>query len=318
MSAFVIGVSSKLDETSAVALNLNGEVMGRVVGKTCSHVTLSRSMAQTRAINIIDRLLLTLEHKREDCKCLLVSAAGIDSPKTKELVTECFAAAHMLCPVICLNDGTIALYTTTRGLGIAAVSGKGSIVVGRNAAGEIARCGGYPISIHGDEGSAQWIALEALHLASRWLDGDKPKTALSTALDDYFCGLDIEKMTECARSLRRRPVDTALARLVIECAGNGDATSAAILRKGAGELFEVAQSCADRLHFMQEAPLRCGVWGDVFQHSECYQKEFERLFLAHYPNGRIIPPAVDEATGSAQLALAYLNGELSYITKFQF
>lgn len=317
MDAFVIGISSKLDETVAVAMNRAGHVLATLKGKSCSHVTLGRNMARRRAVEMVDDLMASFGGDRDHCQCLLVGAAGIDSPKTKEVVTECFCAAHMLCPVICLNDGNVALHTTTQGVGMVAVAGKGSIVVGRNPEGLMVRCGGYPITIHGDEGSAQWIALEAMHWASRWLDGSASNSALISAMDQYFSGLDIEKMTECARALRRRPVDTAIAHLVIDCARDGDEAAAHILQKGAGELFEVAHICANQLGFGQEDAFLCGVWGDVFLQSECYLDEYRRLFGHGYPHAQIMLPNKEDAEGCACMAIAWLNGEVPYMAQLQ-
>lgn len=317
MKPFVIGVSSKLDQTSAVALDLTGQLLGKVQGKSCSYVTVGKSIAQRRAREIIDKLLQTFGGDREQCQCLLTGAAGIDSPKTKQLVTECFAAAHMLCPVLCLNDGNVALYTTTRGCGIVAVSGRGSIVVGRNENGEFARSGGYPISVRGDEGSAQWIALEAMHMATRWLDGSAERSALIARMDQYFSGLNIEKMIECARALRRQPIDTAIAQLVIDTAQEGDSAAAKILRDGAAALFEVAQTCVHKLGFSQQDAFLSGVWGDVFMQSEIYRAAYAELFRTHYPRSRIVQPEEQDARSSAEMALDYLKGNIPYIAGLQ-
>lgn len=65
----------------------------------------------------------------------------------------------------------MALYTATKGLGVLAVSGKGSIAVGAQRAGADHTLRRLPVTILGNEGSAQWLALEAMHLASQWLDG---------------------------------------------------------------------------------------------------------------------------------------------------
>lgn len=317
MKPFVIGVSSKLDQTSAVALDLTGELLAGVQGKSCSYVTVGRSIAQRRATELIDKLLQSFSGSKEDCQCLLAGAAGIDSPKTKLLVTECFAAAHMHCPVLCLNDGSVALYSTTRGCGIVSVSGRGSIVVGRNERGELARFGGYPISVRGDEGSAQWIALEAMHLATRWLDGSVERSPLIERLDKYFSGLNIEKMIECARALRRQPIDTAIAYLVADAAREGDTAAVRILRDGAAALFEVAQTCVSKLGFGQQDTFLSGVWGDMFMNSDIYRDAYAELFRSCYPHSRIVQPDGQEAKSSADMALDYLNGAIPYLAGLQ-
>lgn len=288
MKTFVIGVSSKLDETSAVAMDPKGGVLGGVKARSCSYVTVGRGVAQRRASEMIDELLLSFHGDRERCQCLLVSAAGIDSPKTKQLVTECFAASHMLCPVLCLNDGNVALYTATKGLGVLAVSGKGSIAVGRNAQGQITRSGGYPVTILGNEGSAQWLALEAMHLASQWLDGSVERTPLIAKLDRHFRGLDIEKLTECAGALRPPPHRHDAVAAGDRLRPRGGRRSPGYRPAGGGALFKVAQTCVKKLGFGEKEDFLSGVWGDVFAKSEEYLAEYTRLFQAQYPRSRIV------------------------------
>lgn len=317
MQPYVIGIFSRFDSSSAVALDLDGRMLGSVEGKSCSYVTVGRNTAQRRAMDLIDRLIASFRGLREDCRCLFVGAAGIDSPKTKEVVTECFAAAHMLCPLICLNDGSVALYTTTRGLGVLAVAAKGSIAVGRNARGEITRSGGYPLSVLGNEGSTQWIALSAMHLATQWLDGSVKKTLLLEKIDHYFHGLDVEKMMECAQALRRRPIDTRIADFVMEAAQEGDETAAQILRQGAAHLFAVARTCADKLGFTAEDHFLSGVWGDAFQQSAIYLEEYRRLFTQAYPRSEMVLPEQDDAASTALMALDYLRGKIPYLDSLQ-
>lgn len=245
---------------------------------------------------------------------MLVGAAGIDSPKTKQIFVESFALPHMLCPVICLNDGMVALYTVTKGLGVLSVADRGSIAVGRNSQGKITRSGGYPITILGNEGSAQWIALNAMRHASLWLDGSMEKTPLIDKMEDHFHGLDIEKLTESANALRRRTIDTGLADLVMAAAQEGDTAAAQILRRGAGELFQVADSCVRKLGFQNEEHFLSGIWGSVFKHSEIYRSEYTRLFLKHYPNSSLVVPERDEAEGAALMALDYLADKIPYLS----
>lgn len=317
MQPYVIGIFSRFDRATAVALDQDGRVLGAVEGKSCSYVSVGRNTAQRRALGLIDQVIASFQGERQDCQCLFVGAAGIDSPKTKEIVTECFAAAHMLCPLICLNDGSVALYSTTKGLGVLSMAGKGSIAVGRNAQGQITRSGGYPLSVLGNEGSLQWIALAAMHLATQWLDGSVGKTPLLEKIDQYFHGLDIEKMTECANALRRRPIDTQLANLVMEAAQEGDEAAVGILLQGAANLFAVAKTCVKKLNLDKEAHFLSGLWGDLFRQSEIYLKEYTRLFKAAYPNCEIVFSQQDEAMSTAIMALDYLQGKIPYLNSLQ-
>jgi N-acetylglucosamine kinase-like BadF-type ATPase len=222
-----------------------------------------------------------------------------------------------MCPVFCLNDGSVALYATTQGLGVMAISGAGSIAVGRNKAGKITRSGGYPITIFGNEGSGQWIALSAMRQASMWIDGSVPETLLIHKIDAYFKGLDVNKLNECTNALRRRSIDIRVANLVYEASDEGDESATALLKVCARALFEVTDTCVKKLGFDKEPFFLSGVWGSVFVSSKVYFEEYQALFKSKYPQSNVVFPSSDTADGAAQMALAYLNGQIPFINDLQ-
>lgn len=310
---YVIGLSSRLDSSEATALSMDGEVLATITDASMSIVTVSRNLLTKRFNQIITHLLDEFGGSREQCRCLLVSAAGIDSPKSRLSFLEVCSDAHLLCPIFCLNDGMAALYTATKGEGVLAVSGKGSIAVGRNAEGKITRSGGYPVTVLGNEGSAQWIALHAMHLASQWLDGSVSFSALMQKIDRHFNGLDAEKLGESANALRHKAIDSGLAHLVIEAAEEGDPAAINILKRGANELFSVAATVVQRLDFADQ-PFLSGLWGFVFRESDIYRNEYIRLVRETYPQSRIVLPEARDSECAAWMALDYLNGKIPYIS----
>jgi len=310
---YVIGVDGGSTKCQAKAKDLEGNLLAESVGKTTNHLVVGVSEARRRVARQVEDLVASFGGKREECACIVVGAAGIDSPNDKVVVDGMYQSLLFDCPVFCMNDGSVALYSTTAGLGILAVSGTGSIVVGRNKQGKVTRSGGYPVTIFGNEGSSQWIALYALHHASMWVDGSVPSSPLIERMHGYFHGLDANKLVECSVALRRRPVDSQLAVLVYETAKEGDAAAEAILKKGALELVEVADTCVKKLGFDQEESFLSGVWGSVFANNEFFYRYYAEEFVRRYPGGKVIFPTGDAADGATQLAIDYLRDAVDFI-----
>ncbi len=311
---YVIGVDGGSTKCLAKAKDLDGNLLAEINGKTTNHLVIGVSEARRRIARQIDDLVASFGGGREECAGIVVGAAGIDSPNDKAVVDGLYQSLLFDCPVFCMNDGSVALYTTTAGLGILAVSGTGSIVVGRNKAGKVSRSGGYPVTIFGNEGSSQWIALHALGHASKWVDGSVPSSPLIERMHEYFHGLDANKLVECSVALRRRPVDSQLAVLVYETAKEGDDAALNILKRGALELVEVADTCVRKLDFDKEESFLSGVWGSVFANNEFFYRYYAEEFVRRYPQSRVVFPDGDAADGATQLAIDYLNNAVDFIT----
>lgn len=310
---YVIGVDGGSTKCLMKAKSINGELLASSIGKTTNHLLVGVTEAGRRVVDQFDKLLSSFGGKREECACIVVGAAGIDSPTDKTIAGRFYNSLLLSCPIFCMNDGNVALYSATKGVGIQAISGTGSVVVGRNQNGEVARAGGYPSIIFGNEGSSQWIAHSALNYASKYLDGGVGYSLLIEKINRYFNGLTVNKLIDCAIALRHRPVDSKLAVLVCEAAQEGDQGAIEIQRKGACELINVADICIRKLGFMPNDAFLSGVWGSVFVKNELFYKEYREEFKRRYPNSTVVLPEGDAADGAAQLAFDYLDGKADFI-----
>jgi len=132
--------------------------------------------------------------------------------------------------------------------GVALICGTGSLAIGRNAAGEAARCGGWGYLL-GDEGSASWIARAGLQSAVRAADGRGQATAL---LDRFQQALDVPQPQQivervyAAEMSRERLAE--LAKVVFESAAE-DEVARSIVSSAAGELALLVATVAQRLAF---------------------------------------------------------------------
>lgn len=310
---YVIGVDGGSTKSLMKAKDMDGNLLAQSRFKTTNHLLVGTVEAEKRISQQVRDLIDSFDGKKEDCACIVVGAAGIDSPNDKLIVDGFYNALLFGCPVFCMNDGNVALYATTKGVGVLSISGTGSIAVGRNAAGKVTRSGGYPATIFGNEGSSQWIALSALNYASKWIDGSVEDSPLIEKLHGYFSGLDSSKLIECAIALRRRPVDSKLSILVYEAAKAGDQAALDILKRAAVALVDVAQTCVKKLDWKEEDAFPTGVWGSVFVKNEFFFQYYKEEFMSRYPNSTVMFPDGDAADGATQLALDYLAGKADFI-----
>ena len=311
----MVGIDGGSTKCLLKAKDLQGKTVAERLGATTNHLIVGTPQAAERVAELVDSLLLGFGGQKADCRCVVVGAAGIDSPRDRETVQGLYDNLGFRCPVFCMNDGSVALYAATKGIGLVAISGTGSIVVGRNARGRITRSGGYSTTIMGDEGSGRWISLMALNHMSKWVDQSVPTTPLVQKVIDRFDGFDADKLVQCSTDLRRREVDPQLAVLVHQAAQEGDRAAVAILERGAGELFLVAQTVVRKLQLDSEPSFLSGVWGSVFVKNEFFLAEYTRLFSRSYPNAKVVFPDGDAADGAADLALDYLRDGIPFISE---
>ena len=136
---YVIGVDGGSTKCLIKAKDIQGNTIAEIRGDTTNHLVAGTNLAAKRVDELISGLLHSFSGKKEDCRCIVVGAAGIDSPKDRLVVEGLYAAIKFPCPVFCMNDGMVALHAVTKGIGLVAISGTGSIVVGRNAEGKMTR-----------------------------------------------------------------------------------------------------------------------------------------------------------------------------------
>lgn len=179
-------------------------------------------------------------------------AHGEDSgllPRLNSIVAHVLPAERHRCDndMVCGWAGALAGRD-----GINIVAGTGSIVYGEFETRH-ARAGGWG-ELFSDEGSAYWIAREALSLFSRMSDGRAPRAALYELLREHFklrADLDLCAAVYGPPALTRSEL-AALAPLVARAARDGDAAARRLFERAAQELAAMVHAARDQL----EVPLR--------------------------------------------------------------
>ncbi|MCU0980045.1 MAG: N-acetylmuramic acid 6-phosphate etherase [Pirellulaceae bacterium] len=249
----VLGVDGGGTKTVAWLASTDGDEL-RIVG--CGEAGSSNPQAAgwaTALDNVqcaIDRALLAADAGRTRVRnaCLALAGAGRDSDRQRvedwarrSGFAEQVQVTHDALPVLAAG--------TPNGVGVALISGTGSLAFGRNAAGQTARAGGWGYLI-GDEGSGYAVARQTLQAAARAWDGRGPQTALGERL---LAELGLTQPSELVHAVYGRQQDrhwlAGLARVAIEAADAGDPIACRIIDEAAADLAAMCAAVAKQLGF---------------------------------------------------------------------
>ncbi|MCA9111078.1 MAG: N-acetylmuramic acid 6-phosphate etherase, partial [Planctomycetaceae bacterium] len=180
--------------------------------------------------------------------CLAIAGTGRDTERQRlgqwakqRRIAERMLVTHDAHPV--LTAGTSA------GVGIALISGTGSIAFGTNQEGKKTRAGGWG-QVFGDDGSGYAIARSALHAIGRAYDGTGPTTQLT---DDVLRALNCSTVIDLREAVSQDATDAKrlaqLAPLVISAAEQGDQVADDLVEEAASGLSELVLAVHNQLEF---------------------------------------------------------------------
>jgi N-acetylglucosamine kinase-like BadF-type ATPase len=298
---YYLGVDGGQTSTTALIGDASGRVLGAGIGGQSNHVR--GPEGRNRLIDAVTTALgkacadarLEADSIEFEAACLGFTG-GVDG---KEEILRRILRCRRLQVT---DDLTIALAGAYENApGIITIAGTGSVSMGRNAEGSVARAGGWGYAF-GDDGGAWGIVRAAMRAALRWHEQWGPPTALGDLFLRETSETDIH-------TLRRffytedypRPRVAALSTLVDKAARNGDAVAIEILKRAAEHLATITNAVRTRLFGPEEtvdvAPVggvfRCGIVLD----------EFGRRIESAYPV-RVVRPLHDPAMGALLEAIA--------------
>jgi N-acetylglucosamine kinase-like BadF-type ATPase len=290
-----LGVDGGQSSTTALIGDAAGKVLATGIGGPSNHMRAAEGRAR-----LISAVSLAISSA---CVQLGCAAASIEFEAAclgftggiankEEILREVVRCRRMLVT----DDVTIALAGAhDDGVGIVTIAGTGSVSMGRNAAGETARAGGWGYQF-GDEGGAWGIVREALRATFRW----KEKWGPPTILHDLFLHDSSDSDIHVFR--RRlyteeypRPRIAALSKLVDEAAQQGDAVALEILSRAAADLATIT-NVVRRQIFDTSDPVNVAYSGGVFS-SKIVLDEL-RWKLETDSHSRLIAPCHDATMGA--------------------
>ena len=262
---WVLGVDGGASSTRAALADLHGHVVAVATAGPSNHVRGEAGKVRLRKAlegavgGVLARAsAVSGQESLGRLQAVTLGMTGVN-PGTPEAARVVEALMPLLPPaaleqglrdrIEVVSDARIALEGATEGQpGILVYAGTGSVAMGRDATGALARAGGWGYLID-DEGGGYQIGRQALKAVYRAHDGRGPRTRLTELLMRHFGVQSLQEMVRCIYTDDGldRPSIARLARWVAVAAAEGDEAACAIYVRAAGELAALALAVANQL-----------------------------------------------------------------------
>jgi glucosamine kinase len=227
--------------------------------------------------------------------------AGAGSAGVSARIAQSLAKIWPQANIRVITDADAALVAAAgTGPAVVVIAGTGSIAIGRNAKGEVARAGGYGPWI-GDPGSAYDMGRRAVEAAARAREGAGPATSLTPAISVALQCAAWEQVTEQVAAAPES-VFPRLFPIVVAAAEAGDQVARNILSQAALDLSKLALAVVGRLG-MKDEKLTLARTGGVFGRTLLLDGRLDSLIARVMPRAHAAPLSVSPALAAARLAI---------------
>lgn len=290
-------------KTECYALDSGGGVAGHGASGPSNPLRVGYEAA-VRAIDDAAAQALTAAHSdrfevRGACAALAGAGRTQVADRMREGVTRLWSAAHIRV----ITDAEAALEAAVgQGQGVVLIAGTGSMALGRDAAGKVARAGGYGPWI-GDPGSAYDIGRRAVEAASRARDMSGPITILGGNITKQMRVRAWDNVTEAIAAAPDR-VFPALFPIVAACAEAGDEVSQTILNEAALALSKLALSVVGLLG-LKDAEFTMARSGGAFGRTPLLDRRVDELISHVATKAHLGLLSVPPALAAARIAFRF-------------
>ena len=199
----VMGLDGGGTKTLLRLASLDKEVLLEETGGPSNLCSCGRGPAAENLRALVSRALARAPERLE-LQSVCVGAAGILTREDAAFVGEILRAATGCPRVTVMDDAVTALYASLEDApGLSLTAGTGSICLGKDGRGNLARVGGWG-HLFSDEGSAYSMAMQALRRSLWGVDGRGPETRL---LDSLLAAWSCAGAEELTAAQRKQVVD---------------------------------------------------------------------------------------------------------------
>jgi N-acetylglucosamine kinase len=314
---FVLGLDGGGTKTDCVLMDESGAILARSQAGPSNPLRVGFGAAIT-SIREAARQALAQAALPEGATsaALCAGLAGAGPPDSAEKIRALLAAEFPESKVQVCTDLALALAATGDGPVIVLLAGTGSFAVGRNAAGETARAGGYGSQI-GDQGSAYDIGRRAVLTAMHENDRNGVDAVLGQRLLRELGCADWSEV----RARAQAASDDVFPRLFavvatvadwVETSSNTSSEREArnlaqgILRAAAFDLASLTENLAERLH-LRGTRFVIAKTGGMIGRSKFLENQIDERLKSAFPQAEIGVLRVSPAEAAARMALRLLS-----------
>lgn len=262
-----LGIDGGGTKTEFSLIDAAGRVLANRRGGPAYHVEIGMQGLRQMLKGTVSDMLSSLSKRPDDLAFAFIGLPGYGEnsallPQLDDILEGLLPRARYRCgnDVVCGWAGALA-----GAPGIAVVAGTGSIAYGEYA-GRSARAGGWG-ELFSDDGSAYWLAREALALFARMDDGMAPKGPLHDLILDHFGvthGLDICAKIYGPPGMTRSEI-AALSPLLTQAVRAGDVSARGIFDAAAREIAALVHGVRNALKVDDDLRLVVSHCGGLMQ-----------------------------------------------------
>jgi len=298
---FYLGFDGGGTKTECIALDADGRVVGQGISGPSNPLRVGYDAACAALQLAAAAAVTSTEHAASNVRGVCAGLAGAGRRNVAEEMRVRLSRIWPGATIQIVTDAEAALETAVGDApGVVLIAGTGSIALGRNSKGELARAGGYGPWI-GDAGSAYDIGRKATLAVARARDLSAPGTLLAEMI---LSTLACRTWDDVVEKIAAGPgaVFPKLVPSVMQAAEEGDAAARGILTHAALDLANLALAVIGRLN-MKNAEFRLARVGGVFGRNYILDSRVDDLISRVAPSARLGLLEHPPALGAARVAM---------------
>ncbi len=310
MKEVILAIDGGGSRTRCLAINREAKILGAGGGGASNHLLVDKKIVKASLSEAVKTALAQAGIKLPDVACVSAGLAGVDfdgsgADEMNDLIRELgFTNTVIVGDMVIAHAGALA-----GSVGVLALAGTGSSILGIGADGTRVKVGGWG-PIYGDEGSAYRIAQNCLRAAARSFDGRGEKTAL---LGGITSALGLKNFSETVGRIYVEKMEpreiAALSRVAYEIAERGDKAAIKIFHQAGDELAESVAAALRRLG-LAETGAKVSYQGSVLEACALIRERFTESLIEDLPSVEIVPPRFKPVIGAFLLGCKAVGWEL--------
>jgi N-acetylglucosamine kinase-like BadF-type ATPase len=288
-------------KTECIALDAEGRISGHGNSGPSNPLRVGYDAACAALQLAAAAAITSAKYSPSDVRGICAGLAGAGRRNVAEEMRSRLSRIWPGAPIQIVTDAEAALETAVGAEpGVVLIAGTGSIALGRNAKGDLARAGGYGPWI-GDAGSAYDIGRHATLAVARARDLAAPATLLAEMI---LSALNCRAWDDVVEKLAAGPgsVFPKLVPVVMQAAEDGDSAARHILTHAALDLANIALAVIGRLN-MKDSEFCVARVGGVFGRNYILDSRVDDLIVRAAPGAHVGLLEHPPALGAARVAI---------------
>ena len=280
--SFFLGIDGGGSKSTA-ALSNGDAVLATQTAGGCNLNTVSTEDARSALATAVEGALRTTGVSANSVASVCAGVAGAASPQIAEKIAAILVGILPRASIQVVGDTVIALEAEfSGGAGLVCMSGTGSIAIGRNERGELARAGGWG-RVVSDEGSGNWIGQCAVSQCLRALDMGRSSSLVTKVMRHWKIATREQLVQHCRDQFFNF---SDLFPIVLDAAEAADPIACELLTAAGTELARIAQVVVRRL-WVGRSNIEVVMTGGVFSNSARVRQVFSNIIRADRSEVRV-------------------------------